>query len=46
MQDYLSKQIFHYCELRMANGTQKEHREVAESAWNQLVEYFKFLTSK
>lgn len=35
----------HYCELRMANGTQKEHRIVAESAWNQLVLYFKFLTA-
>ena len=34
----------HYCELRMTLGTQKEHRIVAESAWNQLVEYFKFLT--
>lgn len=34
----------HYCELRMGNGTQKEHREVAESAWNQLIVLFKFLT--
>ena len=34
----------HFCELRMANGTQKEHREVATSAWNQLGVYFKFLT--
>jgi len=34
----------HYCELRMGNGTQKEHREVATSAWNELAGYFKFLT--
>ena len=34
----------HFCELRMGNGTQKEHREVATSAWNQLGVYFKFLT--
>ena len=37
---------FHYCELRMENGTQKEHRLVAESAWNELSVYFKFLTEK
>ena len=36
----------HYCELRMKNGTQKEHRLVAESAWNELAMYFKFLTEK
>jgi thymidylate synthase (FAD) len=36
----------HFCELRMGNGTQKEHREVAESAWNQLCLLFKFLTEK
>lgn len=36
----------HYCDLRMGNGTQKEHREVATSAWNQLGGYFKFLTDK
>ena len=34
----------HFCELRMGNGTQKEHSEVAKSAWDQLVIYFKFLT--
>jgi thymidylate synthase (FAD) len=34
----------HFCELRMGNGTQKEHREVAKSAWNQLIVLFKFLT--
>jgi thymidylate synthase (FAD) len=36
----------HFCELRMGNGTQKEHREVASSAWDQLSLYFKFLTNK
>lgn len=35
----------HFCELRMANGTQKEHQEVAKSAWDQLALYFKFLTN-
>lgn len=35
----------HYCELRMGNGTQREHREVAESAWNEIGKYFKFLVS-
>lgn len=35
----------HYCELRMSNGTQKEHREVATSAWMELSKYFKFLVS-
>lgn len=35
----------HFCELRMGNGTQKEHREVATSAWNQLALYFRFLTA-
>ena len=36
----------HFCELRMGNGTQKEHREVATCAWNELAKYFKFLTSQ
>lgn len=36
----------HFCELRMGNGTQKEHREVAKSAWDQLAIYFKFLTKE
>jgi len=35
----------HYCELRMSNGTQKEHREIAISAWEELAKYFKFLVS-
>ena len=30
----------HYCELRMANGTQKEHRLIAEQCWNIIVEQF------
>lgn len=36
----------HYCELRMSNGTQKEHMEVAKSAWAELSLYFKFLTQQ
>ena len=30
----------HYCELRMANGTQKEHRLIATQCWNIIVEQF------
>lgn len=30
----------HYCELRMGNGTQKEHREVATECWNIIVKEF------
>lgn len=33
----------HYCELRCGNGTQKEHREVAISAWNELKKKFPML---
>jgi thymidylate synthase (FAD) len=33
----------HYVELRSANGTQKEHQEVAISAKSQLLEHFSFL---
>ena len=33
----------HYCELRMGNGTQKEHRILAESAWRELTNEFTFL---
>jgi thymidylate synthase (FAD) len=36
----------HYCSLRMTQGTQKEHRLVAESAWNELIKIFKFLTKE
>ena len=30
----------HYCELRTSNGTQKEHREIAEMAWAEIVHHF------
>lgn len=30
----------HYCELRMAHGTQLEHRTVARSAWDALVDAY------
>jgi thymidylate synthase (FAD) len=30
----------HYCELRMANGTQKEHRELANECWNVVTQEF------
>lgn len=30
----------HYCELRMGNGTQKEHREIATQCWNLITEKF------
>ena len=30
----------HYCQLRLANGTQKEHMEVAQKCWNILVGHF------
>ena len=30
----------HYCQLRMDNGTQREHRDVAASAWKQLTDNF------
>ena len=33
----------HYCELRMGNGTQKEHREIAKECWNILCDQFNFL---
>jgi len=33
----------HYCELRMSNGTQKEHREIARDAWYQITNEFKSL---
>lgn len=34
----------HYCELRMGNGTQKEHKIVAEAAWAELIKYFSWMT--
>jgi thymidylate synthase (FAD) len=30
----------HYCAIRTGPETQKEHREIALDAWNQIVEYF------
>jgi thymidylate synthase (FAD) len=36
----------HYCELRMGNGTQKEHREVAFSAWNEIAKQFPSIIGK
>jgi len=30
----------HYCTLRMGNGTQKEHREVAEKCWDIIGQHF------
>ena len=35
----------HYCEIRMAEGTQKEHREVATNAWYEIVREFSSLGS-
>jgi len=35
----------HYCQLRMGPETQKEHREVAQSAWEKIVEEFPSLTA-
>lgn len=34
----------HYCELRMANGTQKEHMEVAAQCWSILETHFPDVT--
>lgn len=33
----------HYCQLRMGNGTQKEHREIANEIWETLCSKFMFL---
>ena len=30
----------HYCQLRMTEGTQKEHREIARDAWYQITAHF------
>jgi len=30
----------HYCQLRSGVETQKEHREIAIDAWNQIIEHF------
>ena len=34
----------HYCELRMANGTQKEHMDIAKRCWEIIVGHFPELT--
>jgi len=31
---------YHYCDLRMSNGTQKEHRDVAKDCWKHIVNRF------
>jgi thymidylate synthase (FAD) len=33
----------HYCDLRRANGTQKEHREIADACWAIIQEQFPML---
>ena len=35
----------HYCDVRCEEGTQKEHREVAFSAWNEIAKYFPSIVS-
>ena len=30
----------HYCQLRMGNGTQKEHAEIAKQCWNIIGDEF------
>ena len=34
----------HYCQLRMGPETQKEHREIAESCWNEILTIFPALS--
>lgn len=34
---------YHYCQLRMDNGTQKEHMELAKSCWEAILEEFPIL---
>ena len=33
----------HYCQLRMDNGTQKEHREIASMCWEEITKEFSSL---
>lgn len=33
----------HYCNLRRGNGTQKEHKEIAEKCWEQLLTVYPIL---
>jgi thymidylate synthase (FAD) len=35
----------HYCQLRMGNGTQQEHREIALMIWKDLCKRFPFIES-
>ena len=35
----------HYCLLRMGNGTQKEHQDIAEKCWKILIQEYKFLNA-
>jgi thymidylate synthase (FAD) len=30
----------HYCQLRMGNGTQKEHMDIAKQCWNIITGHF------
>ena len=30
----------HYCDLRRANGTQKEHMDIAEQCWDIIMVHF------
>jgi len=34
----------HYCQVRMEQSTQKEHREIAEMAWTNILFYFPSLS--
>ena len=34
----------HYCQLRMGNGTQKEHREIATACWAEVIRHFPSLS--
>ncbi len=34
----------HYCDVRMANGTQKEHMDIAAECWRGILEYFPSLS--
>lgn len=36
----------HYCLLRMKNGTQKEHADIARKAWDLLTKEFSFLRNE
>jgi thymidylate synthase (FAD) len=34
------RSYIHYCQLRMSDGTQKEHREIAKDIWTQVIHQF------